>query len=313
MAKRIFRFWVPILLTALLWAQAGISLSDLRKAALAGDLPTAERLAAAWRARNPAVTPQLLEVISWVGRAAVAARNWDKAERYAREAYEGSQKLLERRPLDADKALPLALGAAIEVLAAVQDARGDRAGALEFLRAEHGRYKGSSMEARIQKNILLLSLEGKPAPPLVMPQWIGEKPKALADLQDRVVLLFFWAHWCGDCKRQFPDLVRLHHDFGGRGLTIIAPTQLYGYAARGEPATPEQEMQYLRTGYQQEHPIPSWMTVPVSAENFLKFGVSTTPTLVVMDRQGIVRLYHPGTLPYKDLAALIQPLLPRQT
>ena len=302
-----------VFLHVALLAQTGDLVSAVRKAAWAKDVATAERLVAEYRSQNPALTPQLLEAVSWVGRGASFAGNWDKAERYAREAFEGSQTLLQKRPVDADKSLPLALGAAIEVLAAVQDARGDSAGAVEFLHAEHTRYKGTSIEARIQKNVLLLSLEGKPAPPIAAPQWISAKPKTLAELKGEVVLAFFWAHWCGDCKRQMPALERLAAEYGSRGLTIIGPTQLYGYVARGETATPEQEMNYLRTEHQRAHPIPSWMSVPVSSENFLNFGVSTTPTLLLVDRQGIVRLYHPGTLPYETLVAKIEPLLPPRT
>jgi hypothetical protein len=82
---------------------------------------------------------------------------------------------------------------------------------------------------------------------------------------------------------------------------------------RGADATPEQEMNYLRTDYQKAHPIPAWMRVPVSQQNFLKFGVSTTPTLMLVDRKGIVRLYHPGNLSYEELAAKITPLLGPQT
>ena len=44
-------------------------------------------------------------------------------------------------------------------------------------------------------------------------------------------------------------------------------------------------------------------------KNFLDFGVSTTPTVVVIDREGIVRLYNPGDLPYDELSAHVERLL----
>ena len=47
------------------------------------------------------------------------------------------------------------------------------------------------------------------------------------------------------------------------------------------------------------------MPVPVSAQNFLIYGCSTTPTLVLIDRSGIVRLYHPGAMTYEELAAML--------
>jgi thioredoxin-related protein len=51
------------------------------------------------------------------------------------------------------------------------------------------------------------------------------------------------------------------------------------------------------------------MSVPVSTSNFLNFGVSTTPTLVLVDRDGIVQRYNPGDLSHEELVGLIKPLL----
>src|SRR5205814_3503182 len=100
-------------------------------------------------------------------------------------------------------------------------------------------------QARIQKNIHLLSLEGKPAPALEVSHWVGSKPLPLAQLRGKGVVLFFWAHWCADCKRQAPDLARLATEYGSKGLLIIGPTQHYGYVAGGVDATPEQETAYI--------------------------------------------------------------------
>jgi thiol-disulfide isomerase/thioredoxin len=297
--------WLAVAIVAV--AQTN-PLPALRKAAFAKDVATAEQLLAEYRAQKPE-PPQLLEAISWVGRAAHFAGDWEKAEKYGREAYQGSVALLKERKLDAEPSLPLALGAAIEVLGAARDGQGDRGGAVTFLRAEHAKYIGTSIETRIQKNLNLLTLEGQPAPPIAMPRWIGERPRSLAELKGNVVLAFFWAHWCGDCKRQMPALVKLHETYGKRGLTIIGPTRLYGYISRGLDASPDEEMTYLQTEYQRTNRIPVWMKTPVSSENFRRFGVSTTPTLLLVDRQGIVRLYHPGTLEYEELAAKIEPLL----
>ena len=51
------------------------------------------------------------------------------------------------------------------------------------------------------------------------------------------------------------------------------------------------------------------MSVPISQTNFLDFGVSTTPTLVVIDTEGIVRLYNPGDLPYEQLEPTVKRLV----
>ena len=211
--------------------------------------------------------------------------------------------------MDLERQLPAALGAGIEVLGRVQDARGDRSGAVEFLRAQHETYKGTSIETRLQKNILLLSLEGQPFPVIDVEHYLGERVLSPDSLKGKVVVAFFWAHWCPDCKQQLPILDQLYEQYGERDLAIIGPTQLYGYIARGQNATPAEELEYLRGAYQEQFPVPEWMSVPVSQQSFLDFGISTTPTLVIIDREGVVELYNPGTLSYEELSAQVERLL----
>jgi thioredoxin-related protein len=50
------------------------------------------------------------------------------------------------------------------------------------------------------------------------------------------------------------------------------------------------------------------MTVPVSAANFQAYGASTTPTIVLLDGNGIVRFYHPGAVFEAELAGRIEAL-----
>ncbi len=282
---------------------------QLRDMAWAEEVDAARALIEQQRPHHDLSSPEWLLAVSWLGRGASFAERWEVAERYAREAHDGSVALLDARELDADSQLPLALGAGIEVLGQAQDAHGDRGGAVDYLAAERERYRGTSIETRIQKNALLLGLEGQPFPVLDVEHYLGEPLPSADSLTGKVVVAFFWAHWCPDCKRQLPILEQLHETYGERGLAIVGPTQLYGYVARGQDATPEQELEFLRGAYQERYPIPSWMSVPVSQQNFLDFGVSTTPTLVIIDREGIVRLYNPGDLPYEELSAHVERLL----
>ena len=282
---------------------------QMRDMAWAEEVDAAQALIEQQRSHQDVSSARWLVAASWLGRGASFAERWDVADRYAREAYDGSLTLLDERALDAGRQLSTALGAGIEVLGRVQDARGDRAGAVEFFQAQRERYKGTSIETRIQKNVLLVSLEGQPFPVLDVEHHLGDPLPSADSLKGQVVVAFFWAHWCGDCKHQLPILEQLHENYGERGLAILGPTQLYGYVSRGQDATPEQELAYLRGAYQERYPIPSWMSVPVSQQNFLDFGVSTTPTLVIIDRDGIVQLYNPGNLPYEELSAHVERLL----
>ncbi len=284
-------------------------IGQMRDMAWAEEVDAAQTLIEAQRPHHDTSSPGWLLAASWLGRGASFAERWDVAGQYAGEARDGSVALLDQRDLDADSELPLALGAGIEVLGHAQDARGDHAGAVEFLAAQREKYRGTSIETRIQKNVLLLSLEGQPFPVLDVEHHLGTPLPSAESLKGKVVVAFFWAHWCPDCKRQLPVLDQLNETYGDQGLAILGPTQLYGYVSRGEDATPEQELAYLRGAYQERFPVPSWMSVPISQQNFLDFGVSTTPTLVVIDREGIVQLYNPGDLPYEELAPHVERLL----
>jgi len=153
-----------------------------------------------------------------------------------------------------------------------------------------------------------LSLEGKPAPALDISHWLGPKPTPLAALKGHPVLLFFWAHWCGDCKAEVPILARLMQTYGPRGLLLVGPTQHYGVVADGD-ASPEQETPYIDQVRRQYYVLLNAMPVPVSEQNFLRYGCSTTPTLVLIDRSGIVRLYHPGAMTYDALADNVKRVL----
>lgn len=273
------------------------------------NVAAAQQIVETNRPPQPRITSEWLAAASWVARIASFAGQWDLAQKYAQETFDRSVEMLAKRPLDADNDLPTALGAAIEVLAHSYDTAGERGAAVSFLDRQRDRYRGTSIETRIQKNLLLLSLEGKPLPELAVEHRLGPESFSATQLKGKVALFYFWAHWCGDCKAQKPILEALHQQYSGKGLTIVGPTQFYGYISRGQDATPEQELDYLKNAYQQSNPLPGWMSIPISNRNFVNFGVSTTPTLVLVDRGGVVRMYHPGNMSQQELEERILPLL----
>jgi thiol-disulfide isomerase/thioredoxin len=294
---------------ALLFCLAGITnaalVGDVRAALNRKDLPAAEALIKSYRDKN-GVTPEMLEAFSWFGRVALAEKRYDAAENNAVETKRMVLEQLKTRQLDKDPNLPIALGAAIEVQAHVLAARGERDQAVHYLRSELAAYRKSPVVAtRTQKNIHLLSLEGKLAPALDMRRWISAKPQSVASLKGKPVLLFLWAHWCGDCKQQSPVLARIQKEFGPKELVVIAPTQFYGYAERGREVGPAEEQVYIEKILKEHYSGLGQIPVPLSAENFRNLGVSTTPTLILIGRDGLVKMYHPGKMTYDELIAKI--------
>lgn len=283
-------------------------ITDVRSADARRDFHAAEQLIREYRALQ-GVTSEMLEALSWVARDTLTARQYDKALASARETHQLAVKMAGTRPIDSDPHLATALGAAIEVQAQVMAARGDRAAAVEDLRGELKRYQSTSIAARIQKNINLLSLEGKPAPELSESVYLGAKPASLAALKGKPVVLFFWAHWCPDCKIEGPILARLKSEFAAQGLSLIAPTQQYGFIAGGAEANPQTELRYIDQVRQQYYSSLTDVPVPVSSQNFRTYGCSTTPTLVLINRAGRVALYHPGRMTYEELRPKIEALV----
>lgn len=301
---------VLILAAAAAFAQTRNLVQDVRAAIAADDFAKAEAQISEYQSAR-GVTSEMLEALSWLGRGALAAKRYEQAEAYASKTREMCLEMLKSRPLDADRNLPIALGAAIEVLAQAAAAKGERSAAVSFLQEQLAIYRNTSIRTRIQKNINLLTLEGKPAPPLETGEYLGPRPVPLVQLKGRPVLLFFWAHWCGDCKQQAPVLAKLMAEYGKAGLTIVGPTQRYGYVAGGKEAGSAEEVAYIDQVRRQFYGELGEMSVPVSEENFQNYGSSTTPTLVLVDAGGIVRLYHPGHMSYEELAPKVAALVRR--
>ncbi len=297
---------LPVL-TACAWA--GV-IEDVRGALAQHNFSAAEVELNSYRAQH-GVTAEYLEAYSWMARTALEDRQYDQAAAYAKQTKALVMELLKQRPIDAEPHLPIALGAALEVQSQVLAARGQRTQAIAVLQGALQTYGKTSIRARLQKNLNLRSLEGKPAPALQSDQYLGGKPLSLAQLKGSPVLLFFWAHWCGDCKAEAPIITQLRSEFASKGLAVFGPTRLYGYTAQVENASLSDELAYIDAVRHRFYAGLLDMPVPISKYNFDTYGASTTPTLVLLDRTGKVAMYHPGALPYDQLRAEIEKVVSR--
>src|SRR6202049_538249 len=298
---------VSVLLVPSAWA--GI-VDDVRLALVQNNFSAAESALNSYRSQQ-GVNSEYLEAYSWLGRAALDQRHYNQAAAYAKQTKAMAMEQLKQRSLDADPHLPIALGAALEVQSQTLAARGQRTQALALLQAALRTYANTSIHDRLQKNLNLLSLPGKPAAVLRSEEALGAKLRLPAQLKGSPVLLFFWAHWCADCKAEAPIITQLRSEFSSKGLQVIGPTRGSGYTAQIEHASAGDELQYIDAVRHRFYSGLLDMPVPISKYNFDTYGASTTPTLVLLDRAGKVAMYHPGALPYDQLRAEIEKVVVR--
>jgi thiol-disulfide isomerase/thioredoxin len=298
-----------VLLSIPAGAQVDI-IDNVRAQAAHGSFSVAEAELRDYKAAN-GVTPEYLEAFSWLARGVAAMQQWNQALTYAQQTRALSEQQLTKRKLDAEPHLPTAVGAAYEVQAEALAGLGKSSEAVALLRSALAKYSATSIAPRLQKNLNLMTFVGKPAPALQEGQFLGPKPPTLASLKGSPVLLFFWAHWCADCKGEAPIIARLRQEFAPQGLVVLGPTQFYGYTAQANDVTPVQERTYIEAVRQRFYSNLLDMPVPLSKQNFKTYGASTTPTLVVLNRSGTVAMYHPGAMSYADLRTVLEKAVAR--
>jgi thiol-disulfide isomerase/thioredoxin len=138
-------------------------------------------------------------------------------------------------------------------------------------------------------------------PEIVATQWIDQSPVRLSDLRGQVVLLDFWAPWCGPCRYTFPKLQRWHEAYKNKGLVILGLTN-YSGDIDGRRATHPEELAYLRTFKKQNH-LPYGFVVADSSVNDMNYGVFSIPMSFLIDRRGNVRFIAMGANE-QEIAAL---------
>lgn len=128
---------------------------------------------------------------------------------------------------------------------------------------------------------------GQPLPDLSTFGLAGLLPDSFAG---RVVLVDFWASWCGPCKASFPVLDGLQKKYADRGLVVLAVSV--------------DEKADAKDRFLAEHPVSFAVVHDLAQRLVAAAGISAMPSSFLVDRKGVIRFAHTGFKPESTPAEL---------
>jgi thiol-disulfide isomerase/thioredoxin len=132
------------------------------------------------------------------------------------------------------------------------------------------------------------------------PAWelkdVSGKAVKSSDFADKVVILDFWATWCGPCRMEIPGFIELQKQYADKGLVVVGVSLDQDGASAVKPFIEKMGINY---------PIVLGDETVVSAFG----GVEGIPTTFIIDRKGQIVRKHVGYAPKAEFEADIKPLL----
>jgi thiol-disulfide isomerase/thioredoxin len=136
----------------------------------------------------------------------------------------------------------------------------------------------------------------------------------LSDLRGKVVVVDFWATWCGPCIYSFPDIAELVEHYKGYPVVVLGVTAPQGrhHGADGEVVMTgrDHKREFELMGEFMEQKQMTWPVAFSERSVWTEYGVQGIPHIVIIDPRGVVRHreLHP-MMPKEEKTAMINALL----
>lgn len=106
------------------------------------------------------------------------------------------------------------------------------------------------------------------------------KELALSDFRGKYVVLDFWASWCGDCRRDIPNIKAMYENYSKKGVEFVG-VSFDDNAERWQNAIKEFGLKY-----HQVSELKKWKTTDIYAA----YGIKWIPTIYIIGPDGKVKL-----------------------
>lgn len=124
--------------------------------------------------------------------------------------------------------------------------------------------------------------DGGPAPPFTLSTLSGKRD-ALAQYKGQVVMLNFWATWCGPCQQEMPLLDQMYKQYAPAGFTLL------GINVDTESAPVKKLLE--------RRPVSFTVLLDPKNDVATEYHVEEMPSTIIIDRKGEIRYVHRGYKP----------------
>jgi len=142
--------------------------------------------------------------------------------------------------------------------------------------------------------------------------WLNSKALDLNELKGKVVLIDFWAAWCGPCRHVIPSLVDLYNSQKEKGLVVIGFTRLFGQYRDDKinkgTVKPEEEIN-LTKDFLKRFKITYPIAIASKNDVFIDYKIRGIPTLFLISKQGKIVYVKVGAGNPKDIEKKVKELL----